>query len=114
MEIGRLTERVTLSRMDRALSASGTGAEVHSWVDVATVWAEADSVGAREGFAGAARFADNTYRFRIRYRGDLEPTWRLTWRGRVFDVAAVLPGGAQLREWLDVTATAGPGQNPVT
>lgn len=112
MEAGTLDQRIELYRRDLTTPSTGSGAPQEEWVLEGTVWAQVQPVGGSEAFAAAvARTASTLVRFRMRWRPDLEPTWRLKWRGSWYDIAEILPGGQRLREWLDVAASASPAEN---
>lgn len=113
MDAGRLNQRVTLLRREVATSAT-TGASFEQFVPAGTVWAQMDPLSGSEAWTAAQRFASTAMKFRIRFGPEVAPTWRLEWRGQRWDVVEVLPGGQQLREWLDITATASPAENPTT
>lgn len=112
MAAGQLDQRVTLFRRDIATSTSGSGAQLEQFVDAGTVWARVTPIGGAEAFGTAERMDAATQTFRIRYRADVTQLWRLEWIGRRYDITQVLPAGHRLREWLDITATAGIAENP--
>lgn len=88
---GRLNERVGLLRPVRTQDAAGQS--VTSWQAVASVWAEVLPLRSEERFAAAAVQQENTLKFRIRLRTDVNATWRLEHRGRGYDITGVLPYG---------------------
>lgn len=105
MKAGELDRRVTLQA--RALTKNAFNEDVESWPDFATVWASYQPVRDAERFRAAEVAASITARFQIRWatalRG-LDPTWRLTFDGRSFDIVAVKEIGR--REGLEISATA--------
>lgn len=111
MSAGRLSQRVELHRRDMGISATGSGEQVESWTLDSSAWAEVTPVGGNEAFSSLQRADSTTMRFRIRFREDVGPTWRIRWRGRFYDVVELLPSGQLLREWLDVAAVASPVEN---
>lgn len=111
MSAGALTQRVQLLRCDQAVTTSGSGAVLEQFTRVSTVWAHVEPVRGGERWASDQRYADVTHRFRIRFRSDVAIDWQLEWQGQRFAVAEILPAGHQLREWLDIMATASPAEN---
>lgn len=110
MQAGRLSQPVELLRSEVAVSASGSGLPVEEFVAVSgVVWAQVTQVtpvGGNEPFLALERTAETTHTFRIRYRDDIEESWRLRWNAVEFGITSIVPGGGQLREFLDVLATA--------
>jgi SPP1 family predicted phage head-tail adaptor len=76
------------------------------WVEVASVWAKAtNSLGATTEAvaAGAERYREQV-RFDIRPR-HVEPTWRIVFRGRGFDIKSIAPSND--RSEVAIIAVAG-------
>jgi SPP1 family predicted phage head-tail adaptor len=78
------------------------------WADVATVWAAVEPIRGREYFQAAAVNAENTVRFRIRYRPGIMPNMRALYNGRTFNIQSVIDVNGRHREiqlmCLEVTA----------
>jgi len=53
------------------------GKNITTWQDVATVYAGKADVSGREFYAAQAYHAEDVVTFTIRWRDDIEPTWRL-------------------------------------
>ncbi len=87
--ISALRERATLQRPDRAADAIG-GASL-AWTDVATVWAQIESLSGslREAFDGAA--STQRYAVTLRARSDVRADWRVIWNSRTLRVLSVAP-----------------------
>lgn len=83
-----------------------SGSESREWVDVGTVWAQAEALSGRESFSGQQRYAEVDTRFLIRYLDDITPLHRILWRDRTYDVVAVLPTPAGRPDHLQILATA--------
>jgi SPP1 family predicted phage head-tail adaptor len=88
---GRLNKRITLLHPVRTQDALGQAAI--TWQAVATVWAQALPLRSVERFAAAAVQQENTLKFRVRLRTDVDTTWRLEYQGRGYDITGVLPFG---------------------
>jgi SPP1 family predicted phage head-tail adaptor len=108
---GALDQRVKLLRREGGPSSTGSGVEVHEYVHAATVWARVQPARGSEGVAGPGRAAETASVFRVRFREDVDASWRIEWRGKQHDLVEILPAGHRLREWLDLTAVASPAEN---
>jgi len=108
-----LDQRVVLLRREVADSGTGSRFQIEEFVDEATVGARVIPVRGGEAFLNVQRTASVTHRFTIRFRSDVSEAWRVRWRGEEFNVTELTPFGRQMREWLDVLATASPAENPV-
>lgn len=82
--IGTLTERVVLKR--RITTHEDEGGEVAMYSPLATVWARVTPLGARAAFASDARTQATSHVVVVRYRTDLKPGDRISWRGGDLDV----------------------------
>jgi SPP1 family predicted phage head-tail adaptor len=88
MRIGTLRHRVRIERGEAA--QDGLGAEVLTWREVATVWAEVRSVSGREQTEmGEQIFGLLTHQVWMRYRTGITPKMRLVWNGRVLEIQSV-------------------------
>lgn len=85
--IGRLRHRLTIQQSVRAVDEGG-GATL-TWSDLADVWAEVTAQSGREIVSGDALTARRFYRVLMRYRADVDPTMRLIWNERVFEILSV-------------------------
>lgn len=84
--IGTLTERVVLKR--RLTAHQDEGGEAAMYSPLATVWARVTPLDARAAFAGDARTQATSHVVVVRYRTDLRPGDRISWRGGDLDVEA--------------------------
>lgn len=87
--IGKLDQRIELQQRSAAKQANGE--EVISWSTVATVWAAVRHVSGRELLARYGIDAEQLVTFTIRARDDLDPTMRVAWGGRHYDIAGLPP-----------------------
>lgn len=86
MRAGRMTERVKL--LSKSVTRDALGGEVITWVEEAEVWSEAMPLTGREFFAAQQAEEAADIRFRMRYRTDINATWRLEWRGLRYEIVA--------------------------
>lgn len=77
MEAGEFRHRVKL-QSPTYVQDPVTGENVLSWADVQTVWAKIAPLRAREFIASQATQSEITTEIFIRYRTDVQPTWRVT------------------------------------
>src|SRR5688572_1635949 len=81
---GDLDQRITLLR--KTAGRDAMGGESVSWLNHATVWARAEQLRGREYLALQQAQSELEVRFTIRYRGDVSPDWRVTWRGHDYEI----------------------------
>jgi len=74
------------------------GLVTETWTDFATVWAAVEPLRGRKYFEAAAVNAENTVRFRIRYRFGITPDMRVIYSGRIFHIASVIDIDERHRE----------------
>lgn len=103
MNIGKLDRKVALQIKTGTKDAYGQPDE--NWVTQSTVWCEKIDV------VRAATLLDSTAgqettkfvsRFIIRYRTDIDGTWRLLFEGRVYEISQIAEIGR--REGLEIAA----------
>lgn len=103
---GELNQRITFQA--RAAEQDAMGSPNGTWADVptdATVWAKSANVSSRDIAAAGLHQAGLDAKFIIRWRADVQPTWRVLWRGvphRIVGEPAALAGGT---EWLEIRCT---------
>jgi SPP1 family predicted phage head-tail adaptor len=98
MSAGSLDRRIVLSHRD--LQANEHGEQIPIYEEYATVWARKSDLNGREFFAAAQIQSEITTKFRIRWRGDVVDTDRLS----LDDVDYNIKSSAEVgrREWLDI------------
>ncbi len=107
--IGRLRERIGFERP--LLGADGAGGGSLAWAALDAqpmVWARVEAVTGTEPVAADQRQAEVIYRITLRRRWDLTAACRVTWRGQVLDILAILPD--ERRAYMTLLARAGGGQ----
>ena len=75
MEAGEFRHRVSLQKPEYVQDPE-TGENVLTWVAVQTVWAKIAPLRAREFIASQATQSEVTTEVFIRFRSDIQPTWR--------------------------------------
>ena len=103
---GKLDRRVQFQRFD--VTDDGFG-QVETWADHGgPIWASKTDISDGEKWRASEVAASITTRFVVRYSTftrDLTPKDRLTFEGRVFDIAGIKEIGDR-RRWLEITAAA--------
>lgn len=84
---GQYRHRVAL--LEPVESQSSSGEVTMAYQLVGHDYASFVPVGGREYVASVAAQAELTARFRLRYRGDVGPTWRVSWDGAAYEVVHV-------------------------
>lgn len=109
MNPGKLDHLVNLRRLETTLDA--IGGVVSSWDPVASVWGEWLPQAGKEYIAAQARIAQAAGVLRIRWRADVNETWRVSVAGVLYEVAAppVLVGR---RSFLDLVLKSVPVSDP--
>jgi len=103
MNIGKLDRRVTLQTRGGAKDAYGQNIE--SWSEVATVWCDKiDVVRAASELDSAANqeVTKRVSRFIIRYRSDIDGTFRLLFEGNYYLISQIAEIGR--REGIEIVA----------
>ena len=96
MRSNRLRHPVTLQRPVK--TEDEVGEEIVTFVDVASVFAEVLAPKGRTYLAARKAHAELTTRVTIRYRDDVEPTWRVLFGDRVLEIDHVADVGGRFRE----------------
>lgn len=93
MRAGDLRHRVTLQQ--RSTAADSLGQQLTTWTDLFTVWAEIESLTARELLAAQAVQSEVSHRITVRYRAELAnpiavSPLRVVYKGRYFNIGGAL------------------------
>lgn len=103
VRIGRLDRKITLRQ--RTVTRGDAGGQIEGYSDVATIYAEKLDVAGREYFAAQQVNSEITTKFRIRFREDIRPTWRIRFEGKDYNIASIAEIGGR-RRWLEIMASA--------
>lgn len=100
MRAGRLRHKVAVQYLSTGSPQYTPEGEPNSvWIDLfPSVWASVEPLNGRELFAAQEHAADVDVRIRMRYRDGIEPTMRVVYEGRVYDIRAVLDLDLRHRE----------------
>ena len=88
MNIVNLRNRVKLKKHINALN--DYVATITHWQTLATVWAEIKPISGREYFSVQQVQSEVTTQIWIRYRKDIEPTMRVTYQDKHYEIVSVL------------------------
>ena len=86
MRAGRLHHLVTLQRP--VFNTAADGERVKTWIDVEDVYAEMNFIRGSEYLTAREQHSNITGRFKIRYRDDIDRTWRVKFEARLFELAS--------------------------
>lgn len=87
MEISALSKRITLQELKTNINENGF--EIEEWIDFKTVWAAVSNLHGREYYEAAAVQAENTVKFTIRYLPNIEPTMRILFKGKQYNITSI-------------------------
>ena len=102
MNIGTLDRRITFQTFTTVQDAAGE--PIKTWTDLITVDASKRDITGRERFTARQELAQETTVFRIRYRTDVNPTHRIVYDSKTYDIEGLAELGRRVA--LDITATA--------
>jgi SPP1 family predicted phage head-tail adaptor len=100
MRPGTLDRRVVVEKPTK--SRATNGAEVVTWVEIATVFANVRYISATERFQSDSNRSVKVANFRMRYLSIISETMRLKFDNKVWKITGLAEIGR--REGLDVTA----------
>ena len=93
-----LNTKITLQRFESVTNSFGETENV--WTTYAEAFARVDPLIGREYFAAAQVNAEQSVKFTIRWRNDIEPADRLIHNGADFDIQSAIDVGGRHRETL--------------
>ncbi|KWR80346.1 MULTISPECIES: phage head closure protein [Cupriavidus] len=99
MQLGKYNRRILLERPGEDRKPSGQ--PMHGWIEVARPWAWIRGKSGREVITSGVELASSQFSMRIRYRTDVQQTWRVVYRGEPYEIKSVLPDEAG-REYVDL------------
>lgn len=90
MRPGDLKERIKIC--EPTYSTGDYGDDVlnppEDWNVIATIWAAYRDLSGREFFAARQTNTEITGEFKIRYRADIKPSYKIVWGNRVLDIVS--------------------------
>ncbi|MGI5872669.1 MAG: phage head closure protein [Bacillota bacterium] len=87
MNPGELDKRITFQRLTTTTNENGF--EVETLEDFKTVWAKVSNLHGREYFEAAAVQRENTVKFTIRYLPDVNPSMKILFQGRKYNITSI-------------------------
>src|SRR5690606_31428090 len=87
MQIGKLDQQVTLMKPSSA--KNDFGEVIETFISAGTEWAEVISQRGSEAFEAARTNARETIRVKIRWRADVETTWKVEWQGQSYNIKPI-------------------------
>lgn len=102
---GKLNHRVRLESLQTSQDVSGD--TVETWTHEGDVWANVSPVSGKEFIASAATQSKIVARITVRYRADIQATWRILFRGRYYNIEGVLPDVVSGLEYLTLPVSCG-------
>lgn len=88
LSIGKMRHRIRFQICEHTTSENGYGEEC--WTDYGRpVWAEVNDLFGREFYAAAAAQMENTVKFRVRYRAEVDASMRIVFHERIYDIIAI-------------------------
>jgi SPP1 family predicted phage head-tail adaptor len=106
MNPGDLKERIKIMEPTYTDSEYG-GQELNQpeqWNEVTTVWAAYRDLSGNEFFSSRQTNPKLTGEFKIRYRGDIKPHYKIIFGARIFDIAGPPRDVTGRTEWLYINA----------
>lgn len=104
MQAGRLRYPVTIEKYSYRQDPM-TGELIEEWLPIAREWADIESISGAEFMAAQSLRSETVYRIKLRYREDLDSTWRIREGETLYTITAVLPDSR--RRKLEVMCKAG-------
>ncbi|MGP1293443.1 phage head closure protein [Serratia sp. CY31944] len=106
MQAGKLRHRITLQKPEKVQNPD-SGEMEDTWLDLTTIWAEVVPLSAREFVAAQAMQNAVTTRITIRYRQDIEPKYRILFRGKILNIEGILSDPKSGLEYLTLPCSEG-------
>ena len=88
MRSGRLNRRVTIQAL--SISKDQFNADIESWVDVTTVWAQIEPLRGREYWQAKQVVGEVTGRITIRYQQGIDEKMRIVYGDKTYNILAVI------------------------
>jgi SPP1 family predicted phage head-tail adaptor len=103
MTAGKLTERITF--LVQASGQDALGQPNGAWAPVPvmpSVWAHQGGVSSRDIAYGTAQMATVDAKWIIRARSDVQPAWRVQWKGADYQIVGSPAPLAGSNDWLEI------------
>ncbi len=96
---GDLRHPVTLLRPVHTINAKGR--DITAWETVVAVYAGKRDVSGREFYAAQANHAADTVTFTLRWRHDLDASWRILFHGKPYEIVSI-NGLGDMRDYMEL------------
>jgi SPP1 family predicted phage head-tail adaptor len=83
-----LNRKITFQKL-KTIQNPTTGELTEKWTDFVSVFAKVEPLVGREYLAAAAMQAEDTTKFTMRYLGDINPTMRIAFDGKLFNITSI-------------------------
>lgn len=107
---GKLNHRISLESLETSQDSAGD--TVEDWIPQGDVWAEVAPVSAKEFVSSAAMQSKIVARITIRYRADVQATWRVKFRNRYYNIEGVLTDVVSGLEYMTLPCSQGAIADP--
>lgn len=87
MKSEELKRKIVIQKYENAVNDNGF--EEEAWQNFKPVWAKVENLHGREYFEAAAVKAENTVKFTIRYVPSIEPTMRILFQGKQYNITSI-------------------------
>lgn len=104
---GDLRHKVLLQAKIDQTQDPDTGEIPYTWTTIAEPWAQMVPMSGREFLAAAAEQSEVRGRIVIRYRGEVDASMRIVYRGRYYNILAVLLDAESGKEHLTLMVAEG-------
>lgn len=84
MKVGKMRHRIEIQEYLNI--ENEIGETVKEWVTYKKLWAEKKQLRGSNTFEGDKEGIEYTYRFKVRYRGDLNESMRIVHKGVIYDI----------------------------
>lgn len=93
MKVGKMRYRITFETLVSTIDTAGFTTE--EWITHQTVWADMVPATGKEFIAAAQTVAEVSTKIYIRYQKGLNPSMRIRYEERIFDIQSILPDERQ-------------------
>lgn len=87
MNPGDLRHRITFQEL--TTNTNENGFEAETWEDFKTAWAAVSNLNGREYYQAAQVQAENTVKFTIRYLEGIDPSMRILFQGKQYNITSI-------------------------
>src|SRR5690554_3835951 len=107
LNAGKLRHRVSVQELQNTGQNPVTGLPTTEWVEVTKRWASVEPLSVREFLAAGANQSNVTARIVMRYWSGLNPTMRIVYRSKIYNIAGALPDADSGLEYMTIPVSEG-------